>query len=315
MFIESTPRPRDRAFRFGVIAVQAHSGETWAATARRAEALGYSTLLTPDTSSPSSPSQLGPTAAPIPALAVAATVTRSLRIGTFVLVNDFRNPVLVARESATLDVLSGGRFELGLGAGRPNARDDCRGLGIPFDPGGVRVERLSEAVRIIKELFAGDVVPLVGGYYSVDRPELFPRPVQKPAPPVLIAGSGRRLLSVAARQADIIAVGVRPDEGWASLEEKVGWIRRVAQARFAQLELSLNLAVVGARRSQPWLDRLGLDLGDLLRCGSPSVLIGSPDTMCERLLLLRDALSLSYITVAEFHMEDLAPVVERLAGR
>src|SRR6266508_4025644 len=125
-----------RQFRFGVVASGAGSGEEWVERARRVESLGYSTLVMPDT--------LGPTLTPIPALGVVAGATRSLRLGTYVLANDFRNPVLLARECATLDFLSGGRLEVGLGAGRPGAEADHRKLGVPFDSGGVRVERLAE---------------------------------------------------------------------------------------------------------------------------------------------------------------------------
>jgi len=124
-----------RPFRFGVVTGQSGSAEEWIAKARRAESLGFSTFLVPDT--------LGQTFAPLPALAVVAAATLSIRLGTYVLANDHRNPVLVARESATLDFLSGGRFELGMGAGRPGVEEDNRKLGIPFDSGGVRVERLA----------------------------------------------------------------------------------------------------------------------------------------------------------------------------
>jgi len=127
----------NRAFRFGVMAPQAASGEEWVERARRFESLGFSTLLMPDT--------LGPTLAPMPALAAAAAATRSLRVGTYVLANDMRNPVLLARETATLDLVSNGRFELGLGAGRPGAEEDNRKLGIPWESAGTRVSRLAVA--------------------------------------------------------------------------------------------------------------------------------------------------------------------------
>src|SRR5689334_861147 len=185
-------------FRFGVVAAQARSGDEWLAAARRAEALGYSTFLIPDT--------LGQTLAPLPALAAAAAATRTLRVGTFVLANDMRNPVLVAREAATIDFLSGGRLELGLGAGRPSAGDDNRKLGISFDSGGVRVERLAEALGIIKALLGGQRATAPGPHYAVADADVFPRPVQQPRPPILLAAGGRRLLALAAREADIVAL-------------------------------------------------------------------------------------------------------------
>src|SRR4051812_8167263 len=142
---DSIMAPR-HPFRFGVVAAQAPSAEEWIATARRAEELGFSTFSIPDT--------LGPTLAPMPALAAVAVTTRTIRVGTYVLANDVRNPVLVAREAATLDFLSGGRLELGLGAGRPGIEADYRKLGIPLESGGVRVERLIEAVGIVKALLS-----------------------------------------------------------------------------------------------------------------------------------------------------------------
>src|ERR1044071_1820829 len=148
-----------RPFRFGVVTGQARSAEEWIAKARRAESLGFSSFLIPDT--------LGQTFAPLPALAIAAAATHSIHLGTYVLANDHRNPVLLARECATLDFLSGGRFELGLGAGRPGIEGDYRKLGIPLESGGVRVERLAEALGIMKRLFAGETVDHEGKHYKV----------------------------------------------------------------------------------------------------------------------------------------------------
>jgi probable F420-dependent oxidoreductase len=295
-----------RPFRFGVVAGQARSGDEWANTARRAEALGYSTFLIPDT--------LGPTLAPLPALAVAATATRTIRVGTFVLANDMRNPVLVARESATIDFLSGGRFELGIGAGRPTAGDDYRKLGIPSDSGGTRVERLAEALAIIKSLLGGQTASAPGPHYAIVDADIFPRPIQEPRPPILVAAAGKRLLSLAAREADIVALAIRPDEPLAAFEERVGWLRQEAGARFQQLELSLNLIAVGEHMPQ-WLARSGLDVSQLVASKSPATLIGTPGQMCEQLVERRETLGISYITVAAELIETLAPVVGQLAGR
>jgi probable F420-dependent oxidoreductase len=295
-----------RPFRFGVVAAQARSGDEWAAAARRAEALGYSTFLIPDT--------IGPTLAPLPALAVAAALTRTIRLGTFVLANDLRNPVLVARECATIDFLSGGRFELGIGAGRPTGGDDYRKLGIAFDSGGVRVERLAEALGIIKALLSGLIASAPGPHYAIADADIFPRPVQQPHPPILVAAAGKRLLSLAAREADIIALAVRPDEGQTACQERVAWLRQEAGARFQQLELSINLIAVGEQMPQ-WLARSGLNVTQLVESRSPAVLMGTPDQMCEQLLERREALGVSYMTVSAELMETLAPVISRLAGR
>lgn len=297
-----------RPFRFGVVAAQVPSAEAWVTTARRVETLGYSTLLTPDT--------LGPTPAPLIALTAAAAATRTLRVGTYVLVNDFRNPVLVAREAATLDLLSGGRFELGLGVGRPTAGDDYRSLGIDLDGGGIRVKRLAESLDIVTTLLEGGTAHAPGPHYAVEGATVFPAPVQRPRPPILVAGTGRRLLSLAATRADIVAVGAAPQESEAAVAEKVGWIREAAGERAAQPELAMNLFAVGPHLPQ-FVGRLfpGLDLSELVRSGAPSVVMGSPEEMCEQLLARRETLGVSYVTVPEFAMEAFAPVVDRLTGR
>jgi probable F420-dependent oxidoreductase len=295
-----------RPFRFGVVAAQARSADEWVAKAQHAESLGYATFLIPDT--------LGPTFAPLPALAIAAAATRSIRLGTFVLANDFRNPVLLARECATLDFLSGGRLELGLGAGRPGAEDDNRALGIAFDSGAVRVERLAEALGIVKALFSGLPVQ-AGQHYATAGAQIFPQPVQQPRPPILIAGGGKRLLSLAAQEADIVTFAVRPDAGEAVFKEKIEWLRQAAGERFPQLELNLNLIAAGQELPQ-WLPaRMGLDPAQLVKSGSLAVLMGTVEEMCAQLLARREALGITYVTLADALMDTFAPVVERLAGR
>jgi probable F420-dependent oxidoreductase len=295
------------AFRFGVVAALARTGEEWIAKARAAESLGYATLATPD--------GLRHSFAPLPALAAAAVATRALRVGTYVLANDFRNPVLLAKEVATLDVLSGGRFELGLGAGRPAAAEDNRMLGLAFDAGGVRVERLAESLAVLKTLLAGQTATSAGPHYAVRAAEIAPQPVQQPRPPILIAGSGRHLLALAAREADIVALGVAPTEPEAAVAEKIGWLREAAGARFERLELNINLMAVGQQVPQYVATRLGLTAESLARSGALSALMGTTEEMCETLLKRRETLGISYIMVADELMEAFAPVVERLAGR
>ena len=180
-----------RPFRFGVVAASARSGDEWLNAARHAEALGYATLVMPD--------NLQYTLAPLPALAMAAAATRTLRLGTYVLPNDFRNPVVLAKDVATLDLLSGGRFELGLGAGRPDAAAENRMLGLPFDSGAVRVARLAEALQILKALLAGQTVTHSGAHYAPVDAKISPLPQQQPRPPILVAGSGRQMPRECAR--------------------------------------------------------------------------------------------------------------------
>jgi probable F420-dependent oxidoreductase len=296
-----------RPFRFGVVAGQARSAEEWIAKARRAESLGFSSFLIPDT--------LGQTFAPLPALAVAAAATHSIHLGTYVLANDFRNPVLVARECATLDFLSGGRFELGLGAGRPGVEEDLRKLGIPFDSGGVRVERLAEALGIIKAILSGQAADAPGPHYAVAGADVFPQPAQPPHPPILVAASGKRLLALAAREADIVALAVPPLEGQAALKEKIDWLRESAGDRFAQLELNSNLTAVGQQLPEWIARRMNITIQQLIEADSPSALTGDVDHMCQQLLERREVLGVSYITAGDMFMDALAPVIERLAGQ
>ncbi len=296
-----------RPFRFGVVAAQARSADDWTARARRVESLGYSTLLVPD--------GLRYTLAPLPALAAAAAVTSSLRVGTYVLANDFRNPVLLAKEAATLDLLSGGRFELGLGVGRPAAAEDNRMLGLAFDSGGVRVSRLAESLALLEPLLAGQTANAGGPHYAAAGAAISPGPAQRPRPPILIAASGRRLLSLAAREADIVALGVAPTEAEAGVAERIGWLREAAPERFAHLELNLNLMAVGDQVPR-WISaQMGLTAARLAEAGAVSAVVGTTDQMCDTLLRRREALGITYVVVGDELMEAFAPVVERLAGR
>lgn len=294
-------------FRFGVVASQAESGEAWIAKARRIEALGYSTLVMPD--------GLPRVWSPLPALAAAAAATRALRLGTYVIANDFRNPVLLAKEAATVDVLSGGRLELGLGAGRPAAAEDNRMLGLPFDSGRVRVDRLAESLGLIKTLLSGGPASAPGPYYAAESAQIAPAPVQRPHPPILVAGWGRRNLSLAAREADIVALSMTQTESEEGVAERIQWLQDAAGSRFDHLELNINLMAVGDQVPS-WISRqLGLTVRDLAQAGAIPALIGTADEMRETLLRRRETLGISYIVVSDELMETLAPVVERLAGR
>jgi probable F420-dependent oxidoreductase len=296
-----------RAFRFGVVAGAARSADDWGAKARRAEELGYATLVMPD--------NLHYTLAPLPALAMAAAATRSLRVGTYVLANDLRHPVLLAKDVATLDLLSGGRFELGLGAGRPDSADENRMLGLSFDPGAIRVKRLAEAIGILKQLLGGQRVSSSAAYYSVADARVSPSPVQQPNVPILVAGSGRQLLSLAGREADIIALGLPPDAPEAMVDERIDWIREAAGDGFANIELNINLMAVGDQVPRFIASQLRLTAQDLAERGSLAALTGSTDQMCEQLLRRRERFGLSYMLVSDELMDPLAPVVERLTGR
>src|SRR5438067_3514050 len=186
---------QQRPFRFGVAAESAPSREQWAALVRKVEGMGYATFVLAD--------HFVNEFLPIAALMAAADATSTLRVGTFVFDNDFRHPVVLAKEVATLDLLSGGRFELGLGAGWK--LPEYEWAGIPFDPPGVRIDRLVEAVRVLKGLFADGPLTFAGRHYTVTGLDGLPKPLQRPHPPLLIGGGSRRVLSLAAREADIIS--------------------------------------------------------------------------------------------------------------
>src|SRR6266404_7707894 len=189
-----------RPSRFGVVAAYAPSHTAWISTARRVEELGYATLLMPDRAN------IGGLA-PLTALAVAAQATTSLRIGSYVFCNEYRHPVLLAREAATLDLLSEGRFELGLGAGVGPA--EFQQMGIPFEHAGTRVGHLEETLQLLKHLFTEETVNFSGKYYTMTEMKGYPRPIQKPHMPILVAGAGERMLKLAGREADIVAIGSR----------------------------------------------------------------------------------------------------------
>jgi probable F420-dependent oxidoreductase len=304
-----------RLFRFGTGAFHAPSAKEYAALARIIEELGYATLLIPD--------HVGEQLAPLIALMAAANATQTLRIGSYVCDNDFRHPAILAKEAATLDLLSDGRFEFGLGAGYFGA--DYTQTGIAHDPGGVRVSRLIEAVSIIKGFFGPAPVTSSGTYYRVAQLDGFPKPIQQPHPPILIAGGGRRILSFAAREADIIGLLMKSngsaldfaDGSVAATTQRVEWIRQAAGARFATIELNIlvfDVLITDQRQQgaehigQKW----GLSADQVL--DSVHFLVGTVDQITEQLQLWREQLSISYIAVVPHCMQIFAPIVARLAG-
>jgi probable F420-dependent oxidoreductase len=239
-----------RPFRFGVSVRRAENRREWQEAARRAEALGYSSFLVPD--------HLVDILPPLVPLVSAAEATERLRVGTFVLNNDLRHPALVARDAAAIDLLSDGRFELGLGAG--HMESEYEEIGVRFDPGRVRVERLGESVAIIKKLLAGEEVTFAGMHYTLRGHRIHPSPVQKPRPPILIGGNSRPLLTLAAREADIVSfLGFSHKRGGrdfnlraftdAGTEERVAIVREAAGDRFPPLEL--NAVATGRRHRFP----------------------------------------------------------------
>jgi probable F420-dependent oxidoreductase len=296
-----------KKFRFGVVTAQAGSGAEWLDKARRIENLGFATMVMPDT--------LQYSLAPFPALAAAAAATRTLRIGTYVLANDYRHPVMLAKEAATLDFLSGGRLELGIGAGRPTSASDNAMLGLPFDSGSVRVDRLAESLAILKPLLAGQSVDFSGTYYTTSKAAVAPAPVQNPVP-ILIAAGQPRLLKLAAREADIITLAIQPEESEAQVAERIDLIRGAAGERFSEIAININLMAVGGQvPRQIQMSRGAPAAQQLAESDAIPVLKGTTDQMCDRLEWLREKFAINYVMVADQLMDALAPVVSRLANR
>jgi probable F420-dependent oxidoreductase len=309
-----------RPFRFGVNAWTAGSRAEWTDKARRAEELGYAVFTVPD--------HLTGILAPVPALMSAAAATTRLRVGTNVLNNDFRHPVLVAREAATADLLTDGRVQLGFGAGHMKSEYDETGL--HFDAGGARVERLAEAISIVKRLLRGEEVTFAGRHYRVSGHKIHPLPVRRPHPPILIGGNGRALLTLAAKEADIVGLsgitfrhgGAEPDlSGWrtAGVDQRVQLVREAAGDRFERLELNALIQRVvvtdDRRHAAEELARRWTQLSPEEILESPYVLIGTADQQVEDLEARRERWGISYYVVFEPYMEAFAPVVAKLAGR
>lgn len=303
---------RVRPLRFGLSVHGAGSAAEFAALARRAEDAGYSTLLVPD--------HLGHLS-PMVACAVAAGATARLRVGPFVLNNDFRHPVLVAQEAATLDLLSGGRLELGLGAG--HARGEYEAAGWDFDRAQVRIDRLAESARVLRRLFAGEEVTHAGRHYRISAHRLAPAPPQGAALPILVGGNGDRLLALAATAADIVGfTGFSPGPALdhfdaAGLDNRIAVVRRAAGTRFDELELNLLVQRVVITDDRPAaLRRLAADF-ELPRQqldDSPFVLVGTVAEITARVQNLRERHGVSYLTVFEGRSAGFDAVVKRLAS-
>lgn len=302
-------------FRFGVLAGRPRSRLDLVGSARLAEDAGFSTYLVSDHLAGGKP-------APFPALSVVAEAT-GLRVGTLVLGNDFRHPAQVAKEAATVDLLSDGRLELGVGTGW--LEDDYRAAGLDLDAPGTRVDRLVEAVAVIEGFWSGERFRFRGEHYRVDVTGA-PRPLQRPRPPLLIAGSGRRLLRLAAVKADIVSitatVGERSRGGYRTavlragetVEERIAWIRGVGTGPEVNV-LVHHLSITGERAAEAAVlaGEAGTDPETVLR--SPHVLVGTVDQIVETLLERRERLGISYVVVGEEEADRFAPVVERLSGR
>ena len=307
-----------RPMRFATQSGGAPSGQEWIDRARRLEALGYHTLAMPD-------HMIGGAWAAMPSLAVAATVTRTLRVGTLVIDNDFRNPTVFARECATVDVLTNGRFEIGIGAGWLDR--DYQSTGIPFDRGRVRVARLAEAVTLMKRLFTEEQVTFAGEFYKVEKAECRPKPVQQPYPPFLIAGGGADILALAGREADIVAIvpagitgsGKIPPENFTldTMRGQIGLVRDAAGARFGEIELSMFLDCTLSNDREKSIVELAEE-----RKVEPDVVrnnayrgIGTLRDIRDHIVHVRDAIGVTYFCLRGPDVESFGPIVSELTGK
>jgi probable F420-dependent oxidoreductase len=294
------------------------SRKQWLDHVRKAEDLGYSTIFLPD--------HFGDQLAPIPALMSAAEIS-NLRVGMLVLDNDYRHPVVLAKEAATMDLLSEGRLELGIGAGW--MRSDYEQSGMPYDPPKVRVERFEEGVKVLKGLFAEGPFSFQGKHYTITGLDGKPDPVQDPHPPLLIGGGGPRVLRFAGAEADIVGINVnlragevRPEMGADATRDailqKVAWVREGAGDRFDDLELNVLVMmcfVTDDRMGQAEMfgSMFGLNAEQALEV--PLAVCGTVDEICDDLTKRRELYGISYPVLNEASFEPFAPVVERMAGR
>ncbi len=314
----ASPPQSARPFRFAVQCSAPLSHHELLETAKQAEELGYSALTVPDHFD----GQLGP----IAALATVAAATSNLRIGSLMFCNDYRHPVVLAKEAATLDVVSDGRFELGIGAGWMTS--DYEAAGVELDTPGVRIERMTEAVHIIQGLFAAGPLSYSGEHYKISELEGMPKPVQQPGPPIVIGGGAPRMLRTAGRLADIVGINVNlrsgiigPEAGrdgtLAQTRKKLSWVAEGAGDRFADIELQARVHLVSVTNDRQALAEAlatGFGLSPSEALASPHALVGSVEEMIEDLEQQRDELGITYLGIGADAMVEFAPVVAKLAN-
>lgn len=325
-------KPMDRPpFRFGVQATNAASGREWRDTVRRVEGLGYTTLFLADHYLGPGPAQRAARTprqdlAPIAAMATAAAHSATLRIGCRVFCIDYHVPAVLAKEAATLDLLSDGRLEMGIGAGWSDV--EYAAMGLEFDRPGRRIAKLAEVVSLIKAHWQGEELDCSGEFVRVHGYAGRPTPVrtpQRPRPPIMIGGGGRRVLSLAAREADIVSMSTVPFvardadglDPQAVAKRRLGFVRAAAGERFARLDVESSPYFTEITDDpEAALARLAKSTGipaDLLR-DHPNVLIGAPESVADSLRSQREAFGVNYVTVQQSQLESFAPVVAALHG-
>ena len=307
-----------RGFRFGVQVSKETSAKGWAELARRTEAAGYEVLTMPD--------HFTDQLAPIPALMAAASATSTLRVGALVFDNDYKHPVVLAKELATIDLLSDGRLEIGLGAGWMIS--DYEEAGIPYDSPKVRIDRFIEGVAVIRGAMAEGAFSFSGDHYTITNYNGQPKPIQA-RPPLLIGGGGKRVLSYAAREADIIGIngtmtaGVVGPEALStmtaeSVDEKVAIVAAAGAHRINDIEMNIRTFFVKVTNDRAaTVDGISSMFGvskDMIDA-SPFALIGSVEECIEQLLERRERWGFSYTIVGAENIDECAPIVAALRGK
>jgi probable F420-dependent oxidoreductase len=305
-------------FRFGVQTSSAPDGKAWREKARKIESLGYSTLYIPD--------HFGDQWGPIVGMTIAAEATTTLNVGSLVFDNDYRHPVVLAKEIATLDLATEGRVEFGIGAGW--MKTDYDESGIPYDPPGVRIDRMVEGLAVMKQLWRDGSATLDGRHYTITGAHGLPRPAGPTSPKIVIGGGGRKVLSIAAREADIVGVNPNLSSGAVGPEvaesskasfyrDRISWIREAAGDRFDDLELQCLTFMVQFTddRKQAYENLAPLfGLTPEEAMDVPIALAGTVDEIVETLEQRREEYGFSYVVVHEPEMEAFGEVVARLAG-
>ncbi len=315
-------------FRFAIQSATADSGHTWRELARRAEGSGYSTLFVADHYVDSA-SNGGQVLAAVPAIATAAAVTDTLRVGARVLCIDYHHPVVLAKQAATLDLLSDGRFDLGLGAGWVGSEYEA--MGLVMDGPSERIARLADTVDFMRRFFAGETLEPGSSGVRSSGFKGQPLPVQPGGPPIMIGGGARKVLTLAGRVADIVSfnfdnragvVGPASVQSAAAsvMEQRIGWVREGAGDRFDQIELEVGayFTVVtpdtasGSATAEKMGGMFGMTGDDM--AAHPNALIGTVDEICDRLTERRERFGISFVTVGDRLLDAFAPIVARLAG-
>jgi probable F420-dependent oxidoreductase len=307
-----------RGFRFGVQVSKETSAKGWAELARRTEAAGYEVLTMPD--------HFTDQLAPVPALMAAASATTTLRVGALVFDNDYKHPVVLAKELATIDLLSDGRLDIGLGAGWMIS--DYEEAGMPYDSPKVRIDRFIEGVAVIRGAMAEGSFSFSGDHYTITNYNGQPKPVQA-RPPLLIGGGGKRVLTYAAREADIIGIngtltaGVVGPEALStmtaeSVDEKVAIVAAAGAHRINDIEMNIRTFFVKVTNNRAaTVDGISSMFGvdaDMIDA-SPFALIGSVEECIEQLLERRERWGFSYTIVGAENIDECAPIVAALRGK